>query len=97
MSRWAGKRVVVIGLARQGKALVRYLVERDATVVLTDLKSAEDLQDEMAELGELIFEYELGAHPLTLLDGAATLFLSALPAFEVFTQGCRGAPERYPG
>ncbi len=67
---------MVIGLARQGKALVRYLVERGAHVVLTDLKSAAELQDEMAELKELQFEYELGEHPLTLLEGTEALFLS---------------------
>ena len=71
-----GKRAVVIGLARQGKALARYLVQQGANVVVSDVKTEDELQAEMGELADLKIEYELGGHPLTLLEGSDVLFLS---------------------
>jgi len=76
VSKWKGKRAVVIGLARQGKALARYLVQQGAHVVVSDVKSANELQAEMGELTDLEIAYELGGHPLTLLEGSDALFLS---------------------
>ena len=37
MMDWTGKRVIVIGVARQGIALARYLASRGARVVVNDL------------------------------------------------------------
>ncbi|MBN2045663.1 MAG: UDP-N-acetylmuramoyl-L-alanine--D-glutamate ligase [Anaerolineales bacterium] len=67
---WNGKRVVVIGAARQGLALTRYLVNRGAQVVLTDAQPAEELINAREELAGLSVEWVTGGHPLTLLDGA---------------------------
>jgi UDP-N-acetylmuramoylalanine--D-glutamate ligase len=76
VSTWEGKRAVVIGLARQGKALARYLVGQGAQVTLSDIKPADELRTEMDELADLYLEYELGGHPETLLKGCDVLFLS---------------------
>jgi UDP-N-acetylmuramoylalanine-D-glutamate ligase len=46
----------VIGLARQGKALARYLVGQGADVVLSDIKAADELRTEMSELADLNLE-----------------------------------------
>lgn len=43
-------RVVILGLARQGTALSRYLAARGAHVVASDLKPAEALGDELEAL-----------------------------------------------
>lgn len=74
--KWTGKKVVVLGLARQGAALVRYLADKGAKVTVTDLKSAEALQVEIRELAGLAVEYRLGGHPLDLLEGADLMCLS---------------------
>jgi UDP-N-acetylmuramoylalanine--D-glutamate ligase len=66
---WKDKRVVIIGAARQGIALTRYLVQQGASVVLTDLSPAEDLQGAHQALADLPVEWVLGEHPLSLLDG----------------------------
>ena len=76
MSEWNGKRAVVIGLARQGKALARYLAGRGAKVILSDIKPVDELQAEMSELADLKIEYELGGHPMSLLENCEALFLS---------------------
>lgn len=76
MDDYRGRSVLVIGLARQGKALSRYLVEHGADVVISDRKSAEELVEAKMELADLNVEYALGGHPLTLLDRVDTVCLS---------------------
>jgi len=67
--KFKGKRVVVIGAARQGTALSRYLAEHGAQVVLTDARSPEVLETVVDQLSDLNIEWVLGEHPLTILDG----------------------------
>ena len=71
-----GRRVVILGLARQGVALARYLAQAGARVVVSDAEPAEKLAANIAALSDLPIEYALGGHPLTLLDGADLVCLS---------------------
>jgi UDP-N-acetylmuramoylalanine--D-glutamate ligase len=73
---WNDKRVVVLGLARQGTALVRHLAAGGAQVVVSDLKTADQLGKVMQELSGLDIQFELGGHPPELLEGADLLCLS---------------------
>ncbi len=68
--------MVVIGLARQGKALARYLSTEGAEVIVTDRKPADQLIEARQELAGLPIRYVLGGHPLEVLDGADRLCLS---------------------
>jgi UDP-N-acetylmuramoylalanine--D-glutamate ligase len=61
---------VVIGAARQGIALTRFLIDQGSQVVLTDLSLIEDLGEAREALADLPVEWVLGEHPLSLLDGA---------------------------
>ena len=72
----AGKRVVVLGLARQGVALVRYLAREGADVLASDLRDAEALAATLKALEGLPVRYALGGHPPTILDGADLLCVS---------------------
>jgi UDP-N-acetylmuramoylalanine--D-glutamate ligase len=85
---FAGKRVVVLGLARQGLALVRFFVAQGATVVVSDAAPAEKLEAEVAALAALPVELVLGGHPLTLLEGCDLLCLSGgvPPQLEIVQQ-----------
>jgi UDP-N-acetylmuramoylalanine--D-glutamate ligase len=76
LNEWKGRKVVVLGLARQGKALTRYLVGQGAKVVVSDLKEALALEAELEEMRELPVSYVLGQHPLDLLEDADAVFLS---------------------
>jgi len=71
-----GKRVIVLGLARQGTALTRFLVRAGAEVTVSDLKDESALAEVLAELERLPVRYVLGGHPKSLLDGADLLCLS---------------------
>lgn len=73
---WKGKRVVIVGLARQGKALARYLGAKGARVIVTDQKPADELTSAVDELADYPIHFELGGHPESLMHHAHALFLS---------------------
>lgn len=71
---WTKQRVIILGVARQGTALARYLLLQGASVVLTDLRSADALAEERAVLAEFKqLEWVLESHPLDLLDEATLI------------------------
>ncbi|MBM2844557.1 MAG: murD [Anaerolineales bacterium] len=76
MAEWRGRRVVVVGLARQGKAVARHFADRGASVVITDLRSVDELASAVEELAGSPVEFVLGTHPDELVDGADLLCLS---------------------
>ncbi|MFV9674762.1 MAG: UDP-N-acetylmuramoyl-L-alanine--D-glutamate ligase [Anaerolineales bacterium] len=76
MRDWQGKRVVIIGLARQGKALAQFLSQKGVEVVVSDQQSAEQLRPAIKELAAYELTYQLGSHPSSLLEGTDVLFLS---------------------
>jgi UDP-N-acetylmuramoylalanine--D-glutamate ligase len=76
VAEFAGKQVVVLGLARQGVALVRYLSARNARVTVSDLKPASELQAEIRALEGLPVQYRLGGHPLEMLEHVDVICLS---------------------
>lgn len=71
---WQGKRVIIIGAARQGTALARYLATEGASVVINDQRPAEQLhqviQSLATETAANSITWVLGEHPLSVLDGA---------------------------
>jgi UDP-N-acetylmuramoylalanine--D-glutamate ligase len=73
---FAGKQVVILGLARQGQALARFFTQAGAQVTVSDAAPADALRAELAALGELPAKLALGGHPLSLLDSCDLLCLS---------------------
>jgi len=73
---WQGKRVVIIGLARQGKALAQFLSQKGVEVVVSDQQNAEQLGPAIKELAAYELTYQFGSHPSSLLEGTDVLFLS---------------------
>ncbi|HET9590132.1 MAG TPA: UDP-N-acetylmuramoyl-L-alanine--D-glutamate ligase [Anaerolineales bacterium] len=76
MKDWNGKRVLVLGAARQGLALARWLSLHGARVTLSDIRPAEELRVARESLAEFSIHWALGGHPLELLDSADVLCLS---------------------
>ncbi len=66
---WNNERVLIIGAARQGTALARYLSKSGAEVLLTDLRTTEKLRKEIYSLADCKIEWVLGSHPLSILEG----------------------------
>lgn len=76
MFDFSGKRVLIIGAARQGLALTRFLLHKGALVTVTDMQSREQLQAGIASLGDSSVTWALGGHPLELLDRTALVCVS---------------------
>ncbi len=68
--------MLILGAARQGLALTRYLVRHGARVTLSDRGEPEALTEARAALADLPVRWALGGHPLELLDQADVLCLS---------------------
>ncbi len=76
MESYTGKRVVILGLARQGTALARFLAEEGAQVTVSDLKGPEALKENIEALSGLEVTFVLGEHPKSLLDQTDAVALS---------------------
>jgi len=76
MTDWTGKRVLILGAARQGQALARWLARHGARVTLSDKRSETDLEPARQSLADLPIEWAPGGHPLELLDDTNILCVS---------------------
>jgi UDP-N-acetylmuramoylalanine--D-glutamate ligase len=65
---WSGRRVLVIGAARQGMALARYLASHGAEVILNDRLPENELRGAQQSLKVENVRWVCGGHPLSLLD-----------------------------
>lgn len=95
---YAGRRVVILGMARQGTALARYLLAHGAQLTLSDLRTEPQLAPACDALRQFAVErgvpapsFVLGGHPFELLDGADLLCLSGgvSPAVPIVQEALR--------
>jgi len=70
------KNILVVGLARTGEAVARFLVDRGARVAVTDLRGAEELAGPLAKLQGLPVRYVLGRHDLADFAAADLVVVS---------------------
>ena len=75
-TNWNGTRVLILGAARQGLALARWLSLHGARVTVSDTRSDDDLRLVRESLAEYRIDWALGGHPLELLDSTDVLCLS---------------------
>ncbi len=71
-----GRHLLVVGLAREGTALARYLSRHGASVVATDLKPARAFGESLRPLSDAGVKLVLGEHPSNLLDDCELAFIS---------------------
>ena len=82
MTDWKDKRVIVVGAARQGIALGRFLASHGAYVIMNDIKPAHELEEARQAFNDLDqqsasrIDWVFGGHPLDLLDGADLVCIS---------------------
>jgi UDP-N-acetylmuramoylalanine--D-glutamate ligase len=75
-TNWKDKRVLILGAARQGLALARWLSLHGARVTVSDMRGADELRVVRESLAEHRIDWALGGHPLELLDATDVLCLS---------------------
>ena len=73
---WQGKHALILGAARQGLALARYLTKHGASVTVNDKRMPYELEDEQKALQNFDVEWVLGTHFSSLLNGKDVVFLS---------------------
>ena len=73
---WRNVRVVILGAARQGLALARWMARHGARVTLSDKRPESELTASRGTLSGLPIQWALGGHPIELLDEADVLCLS---------------------
>ena len=61
--------MLIIGAARQGLALARYLAGKGARVTLNDGQNESELRSSVDSLKDLSINWVLGHHPISLLEG----------------------------
>lgn len=76
MANWKDKQVVMVGAARQGVALSRYLAQKGASVILNDRRPEEDLTEAREDLNGLDITWVTGSHPPEILEDADLVCLS---------------------
>lgn len=72
MDDFRGKKVIILGLARSGEASANVLTQLGAYVLVSDLKDANQLKDEVARLTSKHpqIEFRLGGHPDEIIKDA---------------------------
>lgn len=70
------KRVLVVGLARTGVSVARFLAGQHAIVTVTDIRSSEQLSEQMAELAGCPIIWELGYHVEASFTGSDLIVVS---------------------
>jgi UDP-N-acetylmuramoylalanine--D-glutamate ligase len=75
-NNWQAKNVLILGAARQGQALARYLAGNQAHVILNDKRSSTEVGREIKDLESIGVELVLGEHPISLLERVDMVCLS---------------------
>lgn len=76
MKNWTNTHVLILGAARQGLALARWLARHGAHVTVNDSRREEELASAKKSLAEVNVTWAVGGHPLELLDTTEVLCLS---------------------
>ncbi|MBC7877223.1 MAG: UDP-N-acetylmuramoyl-L-alanine--D-glutamate ligase [Anaerolineales bacterium] len=76
MTNWNGSRALILGAARQGIALARWLSRHGSNVTLSDARHEDELISARASLADTNVQWAIGGHPLELLDNTDVLCIS---------------------
>ncbi|MBK9208282.1 MAG: UDP-N-acetylmuramoyl-L-alanine--D-glutamate ligase [Anaerolineales bacterium] len=76
MKNWNGTHTLILGAARQGISLARWLSRHGSNVTLNDSRTLEELSSARASLADTNVTWAAGGHPLELLNNVDVLCLS---------------------
>lgn len=81
VSELKDKRILVVGLGRTGVSLLKFLVQHNAQVTVTDHKSKPELSAQLEQLDGLPIKFELGSHsPKTFLQQDLVILSPGVPS-----------------
>jgi UDP-N-acetylmuramoylalanine--D-glutamate ligase len=76
MSKYKGKRVLVVGFGLSGVAVAKYMAKQGAKVTVTDMKQRSELAESVNACEDLKLEYELGKHNPKTFETAELIVVS---------------------
>lgn len=76
MSKYKGKKVLIVGFGLSGVAAAKFFARQGAVVTVTDMKQRTELMDSLKEVGDLKIEYDLGKHTPKYFHEAELIVLS---------------------
>lgn len=77
MSKYKGKKVLVVGCGRSGVAATKFLVKQGARVMISDTKQRAELSEPLKELGDDVkVDFEFGGHTERTFMGADLIVVS---------------------
>ncbi|MBM2826288.1 MAG: UDP-N-acetylmuramoylalanine/D-glutamate ligase [Dehalococcoidia bacterium] len=96
-----GKKVTVVGLGIEGRALVRYLVGLGAQVTVSDARTPEALSESLRQVHDLPIKLSLGSNRAEDTVNADAIFISQgipldIPALVAAREKLQGAPGKPP-
>lgn len=68
MKAWWKKHILIIGAARQGLSLARFMVDQGADVIINDQRPIEQMASALKTLSGFPVRWYFGGHPFELLD-----------------------------
>ena len=92
MSKFKGKRVLVVGFGKSGVSAARFMAAEGARVTVTDMKQKTELAESVAACADLKIEYELGRHNGRTFATSELILLSpGIPLNSKFLDEARAA------
>lgn len=76
MTNWQGKKVLILGAARQGLATLRYLLKNGASLTINDIQPAEEFKDLVKIFKSQDIRWVFGEHPISLLKDVDLIVVS---------------------
>ena len=76
MTNWQGKKVLILGAARQGLATLHYLLKNGASLTVNDIQPAEEFKDLVDKFKDEKIHWVFGEHPLSLLNDIDLIVVS---------------------
>ncbi|MBC7387333.1 MAG: UDP-N-acetylmuramoyl-L-alanine--D-glutamate ligase [Cryobacterium sp.] len=76
MSKYKGKKVLVVGFGVSGVSVAKYMTKQGAKVTVTDTKQKSELTESVAACADLKIEYELGKHNEATFKAAEMIVMS---------------------
>ena len=89
MSKYKGKRVLIVGFGLSGVAVARYMHKQGAKITVTDTKQKTELMDSLKATQDLKIEFDLGKHTNKLFHTAELIVVSPGVPLQAARRGAR--------
>jgi len=76
MSKYKGKKVLIVGFGLSGVAVAKYMAKQGAKITVTDLKQKNELQESINACGDMKIEWEFGKHNTKTFEAAELIIVS---------------------